>query len=82
MYALSNPVDGFRTIAAIRGMPIFRDLPSVFLLEEKRSEHVEELLSSGARTMLRLAGLSFEQLVDEFASTANAARAAIKRGRN
>ena len=61
-------------------MPIFRDLPSVFLLEEKRSEQEEELLSSGARTLLRLGSLSLEQLVDELASTANAAQRAAKRG--
>jgi CheY-like chemotaxis protein len=80
VYALSNPVDGFRTIAAIRGMAIFRDLPSVFLLSEKRSEREEELLSSGARTLLRLASLRLEQLVDQVASAANAAKAAVNAG--
>jgi DNA-binding response OmpR family regulator len=68
VYAAHNPVDGFRAIAGIRGLAIFKDLPTVFLLDPTAVDREDERLSAGARTLLRLGALKPHALVDLVAS--------------
>lgn len=60
-----SPVDGFRAIAAIRSMGIFRDLPILFLLDESSSPTDDKLLSGGVRASLPLGNLKPEEFSDK-----------------
>lgn len=60
----SNPVDGFRALAALRGVSLFQRIPIVMLLEEKPVPKEEALYSGGVRTILRLGGLKAPDLAE------------------
>jgi CheY-like chemotaxis protein len=74
VYPANNPVDGFRAIAGVRGLAIFKDLPAVFLLDPVPMDHEDDRLSAGARTLLRLGALQSHELIDRLASAMNASK--------
>jgi len=80
VYPAQNPVDGFRAIAGIRSLAIFKDLPTVFLLTAAAVEREDERLSAGARNLLRLGSLKPAELVDLLASAMNKFNTAGRNG--
>lgn len=71
VYPGPHPVDAFRAVAGVRSLPIFRDLPSIYLLDEASAAREEDRLSAGARTTLRLGNLKAEALADLLAEVLN-----------
>jgi hypothetical protein len=74
VYPAQNPVDGFRAIAGVRGLAIFKDLPTVFLLDPTAVDREDDRLSAGARTLLRLGSLKPHTLIDLLASAMNTSK--------
>lgn len=64
----SSPVDGFRALAALRGVSLFQRIPIVFLLDEKPVPKEEALYSGGVRTILRLGNLKASDLAETVAA--------------
>jgi DNA-binding response OmpR family regulator len=74
----SSPVDGFRAVAALRGVQMLQNLAVIFLLDETPDPREASLLSAAARTVLRLGSLTTGGLATTVAAAFRGAKPGLK----
>lgn len=80
VHPAASPVDAFRALAAIRGNWTFKDIPSLFLLDNAPPAREEELISAGVRTILRLGNLDVDELTNLVSSAMTGLRSPLRVG--